>query len=157
MAESVVNFGIKAGKQIVKTVREHTRRMINEQPQRGRWQQQQPSSQGCTRSYDLRLLWNPTAAALTISVRYNAVTEVIDLDGFSDETDVMTAVDAHSEFVIDDVHCTAVSAGGFPSSNILLTLPSGATIVEHTASMTSGEYSPSAEFRVDICGCVGSS
>jgi hypothetical protein len=109
--------------------------------------------EGCTPSYDLRLLWNPTAATMSIDVKYNTVTETISIGLNDDETDVKTAVDAHSEFVIDDVHCTATSAGGFPHSNILLTLPSGASIVTHAATLTRRSGSPDPEFRVDICGC----
>lgn len=112
-------------------------------------------STGCTRSYDLRLLWNPTAATLTISVRYNASTEVINLTRTSVPDDIKAAIDAHSEFIVDEVECEVEGAGALWQSNALVTLPPGATIVAHSASMTSREYSPTAEWRVDICGCVG--
>jgi hypothetical protein len=109
---------------------------------------------GCATSYDLRLLWNPTAATMSIDVKLNGVTETISIGLTDDETDVKTAIDAHSEFVADGVHCTTSSAGGFPSSNILVTLPSGATITDHAATLTQRSGSPTPEFRVDICGCA---
>ena len=109
---------------------------------------------GCVSSYDLRLLWNPTAATMSIDVKLNGVTEAISIALTDDETDVKTAIDAHSEFVADSVHCTATSAGGFPSSNILVTLPAGATITDHAATLTRRDGSPTPEFRVDICGCA---
>lgn len=41
MPEKGIIFGETAGKQIAKTVREHARRTVNEQPHRGRWQQKE--------------------------------------------------------------------------------------------------------------------
>lgn len=109
---------------------------------------------GCAASYDLRLLWNPTAATMSIDVKLNGVTEAIAIGLTDDEVDVKTAIDAHSEFVSDGVHCTTSSAGGFPSSNILVVLPAGATITDHSATLTRRDGSPTPEFRVDICGCA---
>ncbi len=48
MAEKGVIFGETAAKQIAKTVREVTRRTVNEMPQRGRWQQHRGSGGGHT-------------------------------------------------------------------------------------------------------------
>lgn len=108
----------------------------------------------CIRSYDLRLLWNPSAGTMSIDVKFHDVTQTISIGITDDETDVKAAVDAHTEFVAAEVECTAESAGGFPSSNILLTLPSGATIVAHDSTLTPRSGSPDPEFRVDICGCA---
>lgn len=115
--------------------------------------QDRPNTSPCALSYDLRLLWNPTAATMSIDVKLNAVTETISIGLTDDEIDVKTEIDAHSEFVANGLHCTTWSAGGFPSSNILVTLPGGALITNHTASLTQRVSSPVPEFRVDICGC----
>lgn len=153
----IIQFGERAGQQIIKTVREHARRMINEAPPRARWQQQQPL-QACTRSYVIRLWWNPTAATMTLDVRYNSVTETISIGRTDDAAAVKTAIDAHSEFVAASVTCTVTGSGEIWQGNKLIELPSGASIVDHAATMTRRSiYDPNPEFTVDICGCTGSS
>lgn len=148
--------GFLVSAQFVKQVEAIHRRMMaqywNPTVQRGRWQQLQPN-QGCVRSYDLRLLWNPEAADMSIDIEYNSVTETIHIAIDDDAIDVKTAVDAHTEFVLNEVECVCESAGGFPSSNIFLTLPEGAKIVDSASTLTRRSGSPTPEFRVDICGC----
>jgi len=110
---------------------------------------------GCIRSYELRLLWNPTAATLTISVRYNSSTETINLTRTSTASDIKTAIDAHTEFVAAEVECTVEGSGELWRGNKVVTLPSGATITAHTATMTRRDFSPPPEFYVNLCSCAG--
>lgn len=156
MNKPVVQLGPDAVKQVAKTVREHSRRIVNERPVRQRWQQQQPN-QGCVRSYVARLWWNPSAATMTLQVRYNSVTENISIARTDDAAAVKAAIDAHSEFVAASVECTVTGSGEMWQGNKLIVLPAGASIVGHSATMTRRSiYDPNPEFTVDICGCTGS-
>jgi hypothetical protein len=108
---------------------------------------------GCRISYDLRLLYRPATAVLTITVLYDGVSEVIDIEKDDVAADIKAAIDAHSKFVEHEVECTVEMAGPLYSSNAFVVLPAGASITDHTASMTRGDLRPPPEFRVDICGC----
>jgi len=110
----------------------------------------------CTRTYELRVLYSTTPATLTPSIRYNAVTEAIVLNGGDDAADIKAAIDAHSEFVAASVECTVEGAGTLLTGNMIVTLPSGATIVSHTASLTRVSiYDPNPDHYINICNCSG--
>lgn len=109
---------------------------------------------GCARSYDLRILWQPTSGTCSIDILFNAVTETITFQFDDTHADVLAEVNAHSEFVAESVTASYLGAGSFPSANMVLVLPSGATITSHSETLVDAALSPEAEFRVDICGCA---
>lgn len=90
----ITQFGERAGQQIIKTVREHARRMINEAPPRARWQQQQPSqtvSTGGVKVYTLAIRGNADGGSIDFSATgTTTVTGSINFD--DDENDVKTAI-----------------------------------------------------------------
>lgn len=112
-----------------------------------------PSTAGCIRTYDLRILWNPASGNCTIGVRYNSVTESISFARNATHSAVLALINAHSEFVAASVTASFSGAGSFPSANMVVRLPSGAEIVSHSDTLVSSGGSPVAEFRVDVCGC----
>lgn len=157
MAEEGFLLGATALKQVEALIRRVQSQYWNPTQQRGRWQQQQPG-QGCVRSYAIRLWWNPTDATMLVDVKYNTVTETITLDRGDNVAAVKAAFDAHSEFVADSVECVVDGTGEMWQGNMLVTLPAGASITNHSATMTRRSiYNPDPEFTVDICGCTGSS
>ena len=107
----------------------------------------------CSPSYDLRLLWMPTNGSISIDVLYLGVTQTISVGIDVTAEELKELIDLHPKFIEEEVECECESAGGFPSSNIIVTLPDGAKIAGHESTLEQRDDNPYPEFRVDICGC----
>ena len=100
----------------------------------------------CQPIYDLRFLDNPSAGWGKVDLTYNSVTETIQIDFDFLTADVLTAINAHSEFVAASVTASAAfSTGVMNGGNVCVQLPDGATMVWSSMSLTptSGGRTPS--------------
>jgi hypothetical protein len=111
----------------------------------------------CIETYEFKLMWNPTEATITLHVKYNEVTEDVEITRAMDAAAIQAALNTHSEFIAAGEFCSVSGAGYLYNSNMVVWLPAGATIEGFSAVMTTREYSPTAEFYVNICSCRGAS
>lgn len=110
----------------------------------------------CNTIYDLRFLDNPSAGWGKVDVTYNSVTETIQLDYDFTRTDVLTAINAHSEFVAASVTATsAFDTGVLNGGNVCVRLPTGATMVRHSDSLTPQSGGRPPQFVCWISGPCG--
>lgn len=113
------------------------------------------TSNNCRMTYELRLMWNPTEATITIHLKYNDVTEDIVITRGMTALEIQDELNTHSEIIAAGEGCSVGGAGHLYNSNMVVWLPEGATIEGFSAVMTTREYSPTAEFYINICSCRG--
>jgi len=108
----------------------------------------------CKALYDFRFLNQPLSGTGTVTVTYNAVAEDIDIDvSACADTDVKSAIDAHSELVAATLECTIVGGTGtMYGGNVLIRTPPGCTVKYKTASLTKTPTAPLPEFVAWECG-----
>jgi len=110
----------------------------------------------CATIYDLRMMENPSSGWGKVDLTYNAVTETIQLDYDFTRADVLTALNAHSEFVAASVEATsAFDTGVLNGGNVCVRLPDGASLVKHSDSLVPQLSGRTPYFAVWVSGpCV---
>jgi len=106
------------------------------------------SATKCVSTIDFRFLNFPASGNGKIDLTYNSVTEEITFNVSSDlDTDVKTAIDAHSEFVAASKECTiAGGTGRMNGGNVLISLPDGATADWKSQSLVRSAFAPYPQF-----------
>ena len=107
-------------------------------------------------TYDIRVLFSPSAGTGIIAVTYNNVTENFTIQYDASSDDIKTAIDSHTQFAAAELKCQVIaSTGALNNGNTLISLPQGATMRYVSSSLTRGSGSPVPEFKVWIAGSCG--
>lgn len=142
-----------AAEQLRKLVRLELAKFKNPEGHRARWMR---GPGGCVGTYDLRVLFSPSAGTGTISVTYNNVTENFTLQYDASSDDIKTAIDSHTQLSAAGLKCQVIaSTGALNNGNTLISVPQGATMRYVSSSLTRGSGSPVPEFKVWIAGSCG--
>lgn len=130
MPEREMRFGESAGRSIIRTVEEHTRRMINATPPRGRWQGQNCS---CPNRKRLRAFLNPTGGSVVIRV-ISAAT------GTDDVTIAYDSTDSAAESALNTATglTFTVTGGWWQFNDLVITGPPNASFELYSNSLTPG-------------------